>query len=176
MIDKLLETRKRIKSRKPDFIMQDQHKRKELKKRWRKPKGMHSKMRMRIKGKPKSVEIGYSSPRLVKHLDRKGRRRILIGRPEDLTKLDKNKDAAMIKHGVGIRKKIEILKAAAEKGITVINLTEEKLNRKIELKKKDKQAAKEKEPAPSPAPEKKEAKTEEEEKKEKDKILTKREI
>ncbi len=181
MIQKLLETRKRIKMRKPDFIMQDFHKRKELKKRWRKPRGMHSKMRMRIKGKPRSAEIGFSSPKLVRHLDRKGRKRILVSRPQDIESMDKTKEAAVIRHGVGIKKVIEILKAAQQKGITVINTTEEKLNKKLETRKKEKAQKKEtpkEAPTEKKEPEKKETSEDkkEEEKTEKDRILTKREI
>ncbi len=181
MIEKLLETRKRIKKRKPDFIMQDFFKRKELKKRWRRPRGMHSKMRMRKAGHPKHVEIGYSSPKLVRHLDRKGRKRILVSRTEDIAGMDKSKEAALIRHGVGLKKKIEILKAAQQKGITVINLNEEKLNKKTEARKSEmaqKKAKPKEKPAEKKEPEKKETEEEkkEEDKTEKDKILTKREI
>ena len=44
-IQRLLELRKRIKRKKPEFIRQDAHKKKSLESKWRKPKGLHSKMR-----------------------------------------------------------------------------------------------------------------------------------
>ena len=42
---KLLELRKKIKGKKPNFIRQDAHKHKRLARKWRKPKGIQSKMR-----------------------------------------------------------------------------------------------------------------------------------
>ncbi len=188
METKLLETRRKAKAKKPEFIMQDYHKRKELKRRWRRPRGLHSKMRMRKAGHPKHVEIGYGSPRLVRHLDRKGMKRIVISNPQEVLKLNKETEAAVIKHGVGLQKKLQIIKNANQKGIRVINATEEKLNIIIESRNKNKAAKKElkkgsekaKEPQKQKEKAEKEESTEEaraeEEKKEKDRLLTKREI
>ena len=63
--ENLLQLRKRIKAKKPNFVRQDSHKQKEVKKKWRKPKGMQSKMRLKKKGYRKSVSIGYGSPKKV---------------------------------------------------------------------------------------------------------------
>ena len=185
MIEKLLETRKRIKSKKPEFLIQDFHKRKELPRKWRKPKGLHSKMRLRKKGHPKNVEIGYSSPKLVRNLDRRGMQRILVSNPKEISSLDKEKQSILIRHGVGARMRIEILRIAGEKGIRVINSSIEKENKKTEKRKTDKSArmtaakktetpvTKEKKPTKEETTIEEKA---EEEKKEKESILTKREI
>ena len=50
-----LELRKKIKSKKPDFIRQDFHK-KRLKKKWKRPRGLHSKVRLMLKDKPKKID------------------------------------------------------------------------------------------------------------------------
>ena len=47
----LLELRRAMKRKKPDFIRQDSHKKAGLGAKWRKPKGIHSKMRKKHKGK-----------------------------------------------------------------------------------------------------------------------------
>ncbi|MBI2574651.1 50S ribosomal protein L32e [Candidatus Woesearchaeota archaeon] len=188
-IAELLETRRRIKAKKPDFLIQDYHKRKELPRKWRKPRGLHSKMRMRKKGHPKQAEIGYGSPKQTRHLDRKGMRRVPVSSAKNLDAIDKIAEAAVIRHGVGLKKRLEILKAAEQKGITVANTSHAKIMKKIEdkLKKEAKRkAAPKQESEPKKAAEKAEAKEkqgeelkEEElkdaEKREKDKLLTKRE-
>ena len=50
----LLEFRKKIKAKKPNFIRQDAHKKGEIKKKWRRPKGLQSKMRLHKRGYRKS--------------------------------------------------------------------------------------------------------------------------
>ncbi|MBI2142088.1 hypothetical protein HYU15_01190 [Candidatus Woesearchaeota archaeon] len=194
-IAELLETRRRIKAKKPEFLIQDYHRRKELPRKWRKPRGMHSKMRMRKKGHPKQAEIGYGSPKQTRHLDRKGMKRALISGAKDLDAIDKSTETAVIRHGVGLRKREQILKAAEQKGITVANSSTARIMKMIEGKKQKEaehmaeKARKDAQPMPalkeSPQKEKADEKTEDKEitqeelkkaeKIEKDKLLTKRE-
>ena len=47
----LLNVRKEMKERKPEFIRQDNPKRMKLNYKWRKPKGVHSKIRHHFKGR-----------------------------------------------------------------------------------------------------------------------------
>ena len=68
----LLNIRKKIKSKKPFFFRQDAHKNLKLGDKWRKPKGLHSKMRLGFKGYRKSVSIGYGSPKITKNLHKSG--------------------------------------------------------------------------------------------------------
>ena len=62
----LLQVRKELKERKPEFIRQDNPKRKKLNYKWRKPKGIHSKMRHNRRGKRGSPSPGYGSPNEIK--------------------------------------------------------------------------------------------------------------
>lgn len=189
----LLEKRRHIKKRKPEFILQDYGKKPRLKRKWRKPKGIDSKMRLGIKGYRKMVTKGYGSPKLVKGLHKSGLKPVLVTSIKDIDSINKEKEGAVIQGSVGLRKKVEIVKKAREKGIKILNLKdydkfmkyvsefmEKKKSKKKKLEEKKGRKAEE-------AKEKEEAKKEEGladkisdeekkeiEKKEKDKLLTKK--
>lgn len=118
---KLLELRRAIKKKKPDFIRQDAHKRAKLEPHWRKPRGIHSKMRLKLRGRRKPVDTGYRSPKAVRGLERCGLEAVAVSSVKDMESIKKEKQAAIITRGVGLRKKVLLLKKAAEKGIKVIN-------------------------------------------------------
>jgi len=63
---KLLELRKKIKQRKPEFIRQDAHKKAKLKRKWVRPRGIDSKIRLGLKGYGKKPSTGWSSPKGTK--------------------------------------------------------------------------------------------------------------
>ncbi len=184
----LLELRKAIKARKPEFKRQDSNKRKEVSDSWRRPKGIQSKMRLRKKGHPRAVEKGWRSPKDVRGLSKDGLRQILVTNAAQISVLDSKNDGAIIAKGVGLRKRLMIIEEAGKKGIKLLNANPEKImrkeaERKEQKEKSSKKKAKQEKPrAPKKEKEpKKEAEmTEEErkeaEKKEKDKVLTKRDI
>jgi large subunit ribosomal protein L32e len=196
-IKRLLEVRKRIKNRKPTFLKQDAHKKARLAKKWKRPRGIHSKMRENRKGHPKSARTGYGSPNEVKGLHKSGLMFTIINSPPELAKLDAKKQGIVIGSQVGVRKKVEIVRKALEIKASILNMkepekflkeTEELFKKKLEEKKmkeaEKEKKAKEKEKA---AAEKKEEKKEsvetivsdeekkEQEKKEFDKLLTQKE-
>ena len=70
-----------MKKKKPKFIRQDAHKKGRLAKKWRKPKGLQSKMRLCKKGYRKRISKGYKSPKEVP----KDRFRIVVGRNAYIT-------------------------------------------------------------------------------------------
>ncbi|MBI3034518.1 hypothetical protein HYY72_05155 [Candidatus Woesearchaeota archaeon] len=192
MTARLLEVRKGIKSKKPVFLIQDFHRRKELPRKWRRPRGIHSKMRMRKAGHPRHVEIGYGSPKLVRHLDRNGKRRVLVSNTGQIGMIKVESEVAVISHGVGIRKRLEILKAAEQKGVKVVNSKQDALIKKLDSRKLARQKAEKEKLEKKKAirekpqaikrdekeqhPEKSEEERAMEEKREKDRLLTKREI
>jgi len=118
----LLELRNEAKARKPDFLRQDAHRVRKLKKRWIRPKGRHSKMRFGLRGYRKSPSIGYSSPMEVKYLNMYGEKEILVNNLADLNKITKENEVVLISSNLGLRKRLEILKKAKELNLKVSNL------------------------------------------------------
>ena len=189
-IKKLLEIRKGIKSKKPHFIRRDTNRKKRLDKNWRKPTGLHSKLRGRFSGRAKRVSRGYRSPAEVRGLHKSGLEQHIISSPMEFERLDAKKTGLIISAAVGDKKRITILKKAKELGFEVLNIknpdgyvqnAENKINlrkkSKSEKKAKAKEDKKEKAAVKAAEEDKKEkAAKEEAEKEEKDKILTKREI
>ncbi len=133
--------RARVKKRKPTFLQQD-FQLKKLKKKWRRPKGIDSKRRLRKDGHQKRPSRGYSSPVDVRGLNPVGLREVLVYNVAGLTAIGKE-EIAVISGTVGARKKIDIINEAKKKNIQISNVTEEFI-KKHEEKRKAKQAAKKK--------------------------------
>jgi large subunit ribosomal protein L32e len=193
MDEKLLEIRKKRKAKKPDFIRQDYHKKARLSKKWRRPKGIQSKMRYGMKGYSKTIAVGYGSPAGVKGLTREGLAAVLVSNISELKKIEDGQ-AAVISGRLGQKKKAEIVKKADELGITLLNIKDAKeylksvdeimQKKKAEKQKYMKEKEKKKAEKQKKADEKEkeglaEKLTDEEkkdkEKKEREKILTKKE-
>jgi large subunit ribosomal protein L32e len=116
-----LALRKRLKSKKPKFRRQESWRYKRVSEVWRKPDGIDSKMRKKKKGWPKSVEVGYRSPRAARGLHPSGYAEVLIRTVDDVDEVNPKTQAIRIAHTVGARKRIEITARAREKGIHVLN-------------------------------------------------------
>jgi len=180
-INALLELRNKIKNKKPEFIRQDNPKRKKLNYKWRKPKGIHSKIRHHFKGRRKMPSPGYKSPAAVKGLHSTGLEMVRVFSVDEVSKIKKESQGIIVSGTVGKRKKLEILRKAKELNLAVFNLKIDESIQKIEYflssKAKGKKEAKTKEEKKEEQ-KAKESLTEEEkkesEKKEKDRILTKK--
>ncbi len=189
-IKDLIELRKKMKAKKPDFIRQDFHK-KRLKKKWLKPRGSDSKMRQKIKDKPKVVSTGYGSPKSIRGFDNSGLKPVIVSNTKSLEKINKEKEGIIIMRTVGKKKRYDIVKKASKNSITILNVKDvsgflsriekelkerkgrkEKLKEKREKKKKEGKKEKKEEKLADKLTEEEKKK---EEKKEKDKILTKKE-
>ncbi len=120
-IKRLLELRKEMARRRPEFIRQESWRYKRIKPSWRRPRGIDSKMRMEVKGWPKRVKVGYRGPKAVRGLHPSGYKEVLVHNVKELEKLDPETEAARIAHTVGARKRKEILERAKELGIKVLN-------------------------------------------------------
>jgi large subunit ribosomal protein L32e len=120
---RLLKVRKDKKMRKPKFRRHDWHKKKRLSEVWRRPRGIHNKMRRHIKGKGALVKVGYRVPSIVRNLHPSGKREILVHNPAELE--DISGDVVIrIGRTVGMRKRISIQKKAEEMGLIVVNKKE----------------------------------------------------
>jgi large subunit ribosomal protein L32e len=185
-IKELLELRKQIKSKKPNFTRQDAHKKKKLGKKWKRPKGLQSKIRLKLRGRGKRVSIGYRGPKKVRHMHKSGMQKSIVHSVKDLEGLDSKKNGVVISSSVGNKKKIVILKKAKKKGFNILNFNNpeefiKKIEDKMDLKKKLKEEKKKKVEKKESKEEKKEKpdekvvdEKEDVEKKEKNKMLTKR--
>ncbi len=177
----LLELRRQLKAKKPDFLRQDAHKVKRLAKKWRRPKGIHSKMRHKFKGYRKLVSKGYRSPAIVRGFSSKGLEIVLISNLDDLQKINAKAQTALIAKSVSLRKRLAIVDKANEINISIVNVKNQKdFKAKFEEIKKrkldDKKTVAKAETNLSSMDkntEGKEAKDALEEKKELDKLLTK---
>ncbi len=119
--ERALAVRKRVKGRKPDFKRQESWRYKRVKKSWRRPRGLDSKMRKRVKGWPQSVGVGYRGPREARGLHPSGYAEVLVWNVDDVVGVDPEKEAVRIAHKVGARKRVEILARAEELGVRVLN-------------------------------------------------------
>ncbi len=186
MKNRLLELREQKKSKKPVFIARDSQRRKEVvQNSWRKPRGKHAKTRLHHGGNPKMPSQGYRSPSAVRGLHKSGLKQAVVHSIKQLGAI--KAEGIIIGSSVGLKKQLEIMKAAIEKKLTVLNFDASDFIKKAEetlAEKKNKKAeaasASTKPQKTSESKEKKAASETEEdkrktEKKEMEKIITKRE-
>lgn len=169
--------------KKPRFRRQDSHKKPKIKERWRRARGLQSKVRLAKRGYLKKPKTGYGTPKKEKE----------VIRVRNLSDLEKAEGKDIIIKKIGMKKKMAIVKKAIERNINMINVkepkkflkeAEDKLNkRKKERKKRGKKKEDIKKQAKKEADKKKESEEKESEseeekkereKKEKDKVLTKK--
>lgn len=113
--------RKMKKKRLPKFRRQEWSRFKRLGEKWRKPRGRDSKMRVRERGKPSLVSIGYRSPRVARGVHPSGLAEVLVSGPRDLEGIDARKQAVRIASSVGGRKREQIIVKARELNLRVLN-------------------------------------------------------
>ena len=121
MAERLLRVRTRQKSKKPEFNFHDSHKKIRLATSWRKPRGLHNKLRQQIAAKGKLVRPGYGSPSAVRGYHPCGLPEMLVYNPADLEKAEGY--AVRIASAVGKKKRLEIQAKAAQAGLKVLNAT-----------------------------------------------------
>jgi large subunit ribosomal protein L32e len=119
--EELLKLRKKIKKKKPEFRRQEWFRKKSLGEKWRKPRGIHSKLRMHEKARGSLPTPGYGSPSEVRGLNREGYREVLVRNVKDLEKINPKEEVAMIAKGVGKKKRFEIFEFAEKNNIKVGN-------------------------------------------------------
>jgi large subunit ribosomal protein L32e len=107
--------------KKPKFMRQESWRYKRVTDRWRRPHGIDSKMRKKIKGWPASPTTGYRSPKKTRGLHPSGFVETRVQSVADLAGIDPELQAIRIARTVGGRKRVEIMALAEEKGIHVLN-------------------------------------------------------
>jgi len=123
---KALTARKRVGSRRPRFRQQESWRYKRVKERWRRPDGIDSKMRKKVKGWPKSAKGGYRGPKEARGLHPSGYAEVLVRTVDDVDLVDAKTHAVRIAHTVGAKKRVDILARARQREIYVLNPKEAK--------------------------------------------------
>jgi len=119
-----LDTKKPTKRKKPRFLRQGWNKMIKLgkstnkKKKWRAPRGRHSKVRARKRGFALAPTIGWGSDRRIRDTIN-GLNVIRIDNVKQLEQVEKN--SGILISRVGKKKRAEIVKIAKEKGIKILN-------------------------------------------------------
>lgn len=118
---KLLKLREKMNRKQPKFVRDESWRYKRVKKPWRRPKGIDSRLRRKEKGMIKNVSIGYRVPKKVRGLHPTGLREVLVYNIKDLQNLNPRLHIATIASTVGKLKRTLILLEAEELNILVSN-------------------------------------------------------
>ena len=119
MAERLLRVRTRQKSKKPEFNYHDSHKKKRLGTSWRKPQGLHNKLRQQVAAKGSLVKPGFGSPKAVRGFHPCGYPEMLVNNVAELMKAQGF--VVRIASGVGMKKRLDIQAKASEMGLRVLN-------------------------------------------------------
>lgn len=117
----LMQLKIKLKRKKPNFLRQDAHKL-HLPKNWRRPRGMHNKMRLGKKGHRVRVDSGYRSPNDARYLHKSNLIPILANNMKDLEKLDNSIHAVIMSGKLGLKKKIQLIEKCNSLNIKILNL------------------------------------------------------
>ena len=110
-----------ISGRRPAFKRQEWFRYAKLGESWRRPKGIHSKMKRGLKRRPPVVDIGFRGPAEVRGLHPSGFEEVMVYNVEGLEGVDPKSQAIRIGGTVGTKKRIVIQERADELGIRVLN-------------------------------------------------------
>lgn len=125
---KLYKIKQKYKSKLPDFIRYDADKYLRLSRHdnWRRPRGIDNKTRLKLKGFPPIVSIGYKKPKEIRGSHPSGYKVAMVSNLTQLEQIKDKKDiyAVILSGKLGLKKRIEILAKAKEYGIKVLNAGE----------------------------------------------------
>ncbi len=120
---KLLALRNEMSNDRIAFLRQEWFRYSRLGEKWRKPRGLHSKMRRHYSYRPNVVSIGYRGPAKVRGLHSSGFQEIMVYNPDQLDNVDPKTQAVRVGSSVGFKKRQAIEAKADEMGIRVLNRT-----------------------------------------------------
>lgn len=118
---RLLKIRAEKNRKRPAFIRAEYHRLKRIQTTWRRPRGIDSKMRHKVKGKRPMVSSGYRNAKAVRGLHPSGFEVVRVFNVDDLEKVHPENQIAQIGGTVGTRKRSYIIEKADELNIHIIN-------------------------------------------------------
>ena len=110
-----------ISGRRPAFKRQEWFRYSKLGEGWRRPQGIHSKMKRNLKRRPHVVDIGFRGPVAARDLHPSGFEEVMVYNVEGLEGVDPKKQAVRVGGTVGTKKRLAIQERADELGIRVLN-------------------------------------------------------
>lgn len=121
--NRLLRLRAKLKKVRPKFIRQESWRYKRVKLSWRRPKGIDNRARKKKKGNIASPNIGYRTPRKVRHLHSSGFKEVVVHNIKELEQVVARKEVVKIAHAVGRQKRVLLQDKADELNVLVLNRT-----------------------------------------------------
>ncbi|GGP21262.1 50S ribosomal protein L32e [Thermocladium modestius] len=126
---RLIRLRLLMERREPKWMRMNSWLNRKLQGAWRRPKSLDNKIKKQRKGYPPLVKSGYGKPKLVRGLHPTGYEEVIVHNVKELDSIDPRRQAIRIARTIGLRKRIEIIRKATEKGIRVLNATKEAVSR-----------------------------------------------
>lgn len=118
-----LEIRSAKNDARPAFKRQEWFRYQRLGEKWRKPRGIHSKMRRHLSYRPPVVSIGFRGPKMVRDYHPSGFREVMVYNPGQVEGVDPKVQAIRIGGTVGGKKRMAIIEKADDLSIRVLNRT-----------------------------------------------------
>ena len=120
--EKKKRSKRPAKKKKPTFNVANLHSTKQVKPRWRKPRGTHHKKRMKKKFMGASPKIGYKNKKELRGLNAKGKRETLVSNLSELENIKDKKTLVRLAAAIGKRKRKLMEAKAKEMNLVIINL------------------------------------------------------
>jgi large subunit ribosomal protein L32e len=118
-----LELRSAKNDARPAFKRQEWFRYQRLGEKWRKPRGIHSKMRRHLSYRPPVVSIGFRGPKAVRDFHPSGFQEVMVYNASQVEGVDPKVQAIRIGGTVGGKKRMAITEKADELGIRILNRT-----------------------------------------------------
>ena len=116
-----LAKRNRMSHKRPAFKRQNWFRYKRLGDKWRRPRGIHSKMRRHFKYRIPVAQSGFGGPARVRGLHPSGFEEVRVNNLKEIDNVDPKTQAIRIASAVGDKKREIIVSKADELGIRVFN-------------------------------------------------------
>ena len=116
-----LSKRNRMSHKRPSFKRQNWFRYKRLGEKWRRPRGIHSKMRRHFKYRIPVAQVGFRGPASVRGLHPSGFEEVLVHNTKEVENINPETQAVRISSTVGDKKRQLIVKKADELKIRVFN-------------------------------------------------------